>query len=640
MFGAARSYRTGPDAGSKPSADDDLYNFDKKPASDAGGYRTSAGRPLGTAGGFGSGIPRTSARMGTAMMNNAYGYGVPGTSSGGAGDGGPRPMTSVRAAGYSSRGRAGMAGGQPFDPFNQAAGTVSAVEKPPSPHPEDQLKASEKKISDLITESILLGANGDHKASLQKAKDAGKRERLLVKQREQAGLSDQVNLDLTYCVLFNLANQYHANKLHQEALDTYAVIVKNKLFNQSGRLRVNMGNIYFEMGKVSQAVKMYRMALDQIPNTNRDIRLKIMKNIGNAFVKMGQFQDAITSYESIMEINPDYHTGFNLVLCYFALGDRDRMRKGLQKLVSIRPPSVEQNDDIGPPSSDEPIEDHEVFNEDKLRAIGRERRKAAERYMVLAAKLVAPNVDINFSQGFDWVIETIRASPHPEIASELEIAKAIHYLKMKNFPKAIETLKSFEKQDQKLVGTAATNLSFLYFLEGEYKQAEKYAELAINSDRYNAKALTNYGNCLFQKGMYDRAREYYQEAVGVDALCTEAMYNLGLVNKKLGLYPDGLQWFEKLHSILRNSAEVIYQIADLYGRKGNLQQAMEWYNILISVVPTDPGILAKLGDAFVREGDKSQAFQHYSERQVISILPVQYGCYIVAWSLLCRLRGL
>jgi intraflagellar transport protein 88 len=51
------------------------------------------------------------------------------------------------------------------------------------------------------------------------------------------------------------------------------------------------------------------MALDQIPNTNREFRFKIMRNIGNSFVKLGQYPDAITSFEAIMEGNPDYHTG-------------------------------------------------------------------------------------------------------------------------------------------------------------------------------------------------------------------------------------------------------------------------------------------------------------------------------------------
>jgi intraflagellar transport protein 88 len=62
--------------------------------------------------------------------------------------------------------------------------------------------------------------------------------------------------------------------------------------------------------------------------------------------------------------------------------------------------------------------------------------------MVMAAKLVAPNVESSFEQGFDWVIEMIRASPHAEIASELEIAKAIHYLKMKNFHRVRITMHS------------------------------------------------------------------------------------------------------------------------------------------------------------------------------------------------------
>lgn len=35
-------------------------------------------------------------------------------------------------------------------------------------------------------------------------------------------------------------------------------------------------------------------------------------------------------------------------------------------------------------------------------------------------------------------------------------------MKKKNFEKAVETLKAFEKKDQKMVGTASTNLSFLY----------------------------------------------------------------------------------------------------------------------------------------------------------------------------------
>ncbi|KAJ7346442.1 Intraflagellar transport protein 88, partial [Desmophyllum pertusum] len=71
------------------------------------------------------------------------------------------------------------------------------------------------------------------------------------------------------------------------------------------------------------------------------------------------------------------------------------------------------------------------------------------------------------------------------LPNELEITKAITYLKEKDLAKAIETLKGFEKKDSKVQSCAATNLSFLYFLENEVSQADKYAELAITADRYN-----------------------------------------------------------------------------------------------------------------------------------------------------------
>lgn len=39
-----------------------------------------------------------------------------------------------------------------------------------------------------------------------------------------------------------------------------------------GRLKVNMGNIYFRQHEYSQAIKHYRMALDQVPTTHRNMR--------------------------------------------------------------------------------------------------------------------------------------------------------------------------------------------------------------------------------------------------------------------------------------------------------------------------------------------------------------------------------
>lgn len=44
---------------------------------------------------------------------------------------------------------------------------------------------------------------------------------------------------------------------------------------------------------------------------------------------------------------------------------------------------------------------------------------------------------------------------------------------------------------------ASTNLSFLYLLEGDLENAEKYSDIALKYDRFNSKAKVNKGNCQF-----------------------------------------------------------------------------------------------------------------------------------------------
>lgn len=61
-----------------------------------------------------------------------------------------------------------------------------------------------------------------------------------------------------------------------------------------------------------------------------------------------------------------------------------------------------------------------------------------------------------------------------------------------------------------MASTASTNLSFLYFLQGDLEQAERYAEHARRTDSYNAAAFVNLGNCCYQKGDIEKAKEMFQ----------------------------------------------------------------------------------------------------------------------------------
>uniref|UniRef100_A0A8I3S374 Intraflagellar transport protein 88 homolog n=1 Tax=Canis lupus familiaris TaxID=9615 RepID=A0A8I3S374_CANLF len=495
-------------------------------------------------------------------------------------DGVTRPMTAVRAAGFTKAALRGSA----FDPLGQSRGPAPPLEAKNEDSPEEKIRQLEKKVNELVEESCIANSCGDLKLALEKAKDAGRKERILVRQREQVTTPENINLDLTYSVLLNLASQYSANEMYAEALTTFQVIVKNKMFSNAGRLKVNMGNIYLKQRNYSKAIKFYRMALDQIPSVHKEMRIKIMQNIGVTFIKTGQYSDAINSFEHIMSMAPNLKAGFNLILSYFAVGDRDKMKKAFQKLIAV-PLEIDEDDKYISPS-DDPHTNLviEAIKNDRLRQMERER-----------------------------CVEVVKASQYVELANDLEINKAITYLRQKDFNQAVETLKMFEKKDSRVKSAAATNLSFLYYLENEFAQASSYADLAVNSDRYNPSALTNKGNTVFANGDYEKAAEFYKEALRNDSSCTEALYNIGLTYKRLNRLDEALDCFLKLHTILRNSAQVLYQIANVYELMEDPHQAIEWLMQLISVVPTDSRALSKLGELYDSEGDKSQAFQYYYE---------------------------
>lgn len=523
-----------------------------------------------------------------------------------------RPMTAVRGAGYSSVNRDSSA--TVFDPMNQAKSMSGMFLGKDETSPEARVKLLEKKVNSLLEESIMNCYRKEMNLALDKAKDAYNKERSLSKQKEQLSGPDVVpmNIDLTFAVMFNLAVQYTKNGMYSEALNMYTEILKNRSFTNSSRMKLNIGKIYYLQGNYAKAIKFYRMALDQIPTTQKDTRMKIMKNIGLTFVRMNQFTDAITSFEYIISEKPDFRTGLHLILCHFALGDRDSMRKGFSKMLDIK--YTENSDDQIPIGTDYNLQlINEVIRTDELRKIQREMSQEHDWSLLMSAKLIAPVIGESFGQGYEWTVDQIRSAGFIELANELEINKAVKHLKKREFKEAIEALKLFEKKDSKSASTATTNLSFLYFVQNEIAQAEKYADEAINADHLNSGALVNKGNCCYRQQEYERAFEYYKEALANDSTCVEALYNSLLTCKKMSSYDFGLDAGYKLNGLIKNHVYTLYQMATIYENMGDRDQSMDWYSKLLVFVPSDPSLLNKLSDMADAERDRQTSFTYLTE---------------------------
>ncbi|RMC07302.1 hypothetical protein DUI87_16760 [Hirundo rustica rustica] len=482
--------------------------------------------------------------------------------------------------------------GSSFDPLGQARGPASPLEKKTSDSLEEKMKQLEKKVNELVEESCVAHNCGDLKLALEKAKEAGRQERELLRQREQIAPPESINLDLTYTVLLNLASQYVANEMYAEALTTYQVIVKNKMFSNGGILKVNMGNIYLKQRNYSKAIKFYRMALDQITSCHKHMRIKVMENIGVAFIKTGQYVDAISSFEEIMSISPNLKAGFNLILCYFAIGNGEQMKKAFKNLIEV-PLEVDYDDKYI--SLNDDLHTNlliEAIKIDSLSQIERERKSLAEEYIMTAAKLIAPAIETSFAVGYDWCVDAVKASHYVELANDLEINKATTYLRQQNFNQG-----------------------------NELEQATNYADLAVNSDRYNPAALTNKGNTVFANGDSEKAAEFYKEALRNDSLCTEALYNLGLAYKKLNRIDEALDCFLKLHAILPNSAqsyryfpsniEVIEWLGAYYIDTQFCEKAIEYFERAALILPTQVKWPLMVASCYRRSGNYQKALEKY-----------------------------
>ncbi|CAF3762100.1 unnamed protein product [Rotaria sp. Silwood1] len=238
-------------------------------------------------------------------------------------------------------------------------------------------------------------------------------------------------------------------------------------------------------------------------------------------------------------------------------------------------------------------------------------RRFAEHIIVTAAKIIGNNSDGDLVNGYEWCIEQVRNSTYLELASGLEIQKAIAYLREDNFSKAITTLKQFEKAEAKLASAAATNLSFLHFLEKDLNNAHKYADLALKTDKFNPASLTNKGNCCFVQGDYDKARYYYEEALNIDAGCVQALHNLILTLINSNQYQRVKDYLHKYTVIQPENTQVFCLMAKVLQQTNDLDHAKSWYLQALSIHRTDGHLHRRIGELIDSQGDKSNALQYY-----------------------------
>ena len=96
------------------------------------------------------------------------------------------------------------------------------------------------------------------------------------------------------------------------------------------------------------AIKNYRMALDQTAVVNMELRNKITKNRAVAFLKMGQYKDAVDNFETVATTsnNMDKETAYNMILCYYALGEAKEIKRSFKRLLGVQIMGMDSDRDL------------------------------------------------------------------------------------------------------------------------------------------------------------------------------------------------------------------------------------------------------------------------------------------------------
>ncbi|MES1913892.1 MAG: hypothetical protein MHM6MM_006039 [Cercozoa sp. M6MM] len=615
----------------------------------------------------------TGARLGTAAL--AGGFGV-------------RPMTSDAGAGFSAA-RGALQGSSrsgkerhPTAPLEAREALTSAA----------KARMAESGIHRLLEASAVARLRRDFATSLEKAKTAAKRERALSAYREKHG--DATKVEITVAVFFNLASAFEKCGRWEEALQTYAVLLRRGKRGSSlphaGRLRVNMGNCHFHLGHYAKAAKLYRMAMDELARFSPRLKARILGNLAACAIRMRRFADAIAALEELMSVRPEPRAAMNLLMLYMALGDDGKIRRGFQRLVRcemMRDPldpgqkgdvigdDIEENDtSTGQETRRQRVSRAKArllaHRADELANLCSRTNERVKKAIIQAAQVIAPALvhqndedvlkgdqaqgaegeTLQAAKSMDWAIRQVLAragassrvdldaplvefepdleQPHfvdeenedelngfetrgiggvfggcnvdelASVARELQMSKGVMLLEGKEIDAAIDVFSSLEtgkttgsnevKGDNAntqsgnvdLEGRAAVNLSFMYLMENELDQAEKYAQQAVHADRYSALALVNRGNCHVLRGELEEAKDTFLEAIGIRADCVAAIYNLGLVCRRLGRPDEALQAFRKLYRVLPENEQVLSQLAALFESEDNPEQAEEWLKLL------------------------------------------------------------
>ena len=142
---------------------------------------------------------------------------------------------------------------------------------------------------------------------------------------------------MEFGIQLNLGLIYEGLKMFDDAKQMYMEILQKENYYTPGimfqKVRVNIGNIYYNQGEYRKAITEWQKAVDKISKDNKEMRGMILRNIANAHIKSGNYTDAIDNYNESVKYKEDMKTYMNLLLSNIAFNKIDQTKIAFNRML-------------------------------------------------------------------------------------------------------------------------------------------------------------------------------------------------------------------------------------------------------------------------------------------------------------------
>jgi len=358
---------------------------------------------------------------------------------------------------------------------------------------------------------------------------------------------------------------------------------------KSAQTNYKLGQGLAKLGKLEEAIKAYRNAIELNPNYS----LYYFK-FAEILVKVGQLSQAITAYHKAIALDP------NFADAYQYLGDtlvetdqKEEATKIYKKAVEIKPELWDVHHKLG-----------KLFQEKEE----------------LEAAVAAYNKSIKFKPDFSWSYNNLgdvlvslkqwdEAAKNYRQATKLNPDFAWSYYKLGDVLVSLKEWKEAIAAYREAVAIDSQAPWYLYKLgsllrqQGEFEEAVGYLRAAVKLKTDAPEFFLGLGAVLVKLKQWSEGQEYLQQAIANStdsfetSLSAEAYYYLGVAQSEQQQWLKAVEFYRRSLEISPDGGDCCLALADAFGKLGQWLEAAEYYRQGMLLSGESNQVLFRLGDA-------------------------------------------